>query len=225
MSFLFIAAIVVTIGGVGYWATQQEKKRALALQALAERLGWTYHPAPFITIIHGPSRFELFTSGRSQEIRNHAAGEMGGRPVSVFDFSYVTGAGKSRTVWRQTVVHVQLPGMELPAFALRPEHALHRIGGLFGYQDIDLEADPDFSRRYLLRGEDEAGIRALFDADVRDFYDRNPKSCTEAAGADLFYWRTGKLVKPEEIDALLESAVDLAGRFARHATLPPATDA
>lgn len=222
MSILFIAVVVAAIGGVGYWATQQEKKRTAAMQALAQRLGWAYESAPFITILSGPSRFELFTSGRSQEIRNHVAGERNGRPTSVFDHSYVTGSNKSRAVWRQTVVHVQLPGAELPPFALRPEHAIHKLGGLFGYQDIDVEADPEFSRLYLLRGEDEAAIRALFDADVRDFFHRQPRSCAEAAGADLYFWRTSKIVKPEEIDGLLDQAVDLAGRLARRAALPPA---
>lgn len=224
MSFLFIAAIAAAIAGAAYFAAQHEKQRTAALQALAERLGWAFHPAPSLTVLPGPSRFELFTEGRGQAVRNHAVGERNGRPVAVFDFSYVTGSGKSRTVWRQTVVHLQLPGAQLPAFVLRPEHVFHKIGGMFGYQDIDVEGDPEFSRLYLVRGADEAAIRALFDTDVRDFYHRHPRACTEAAGADLFFWRTKDRPRPEELERLVDEALDLAGRLARRAaSAPPAS--
>lgn len=218
-TLLAVAAFAAVFAGGAYWSIQREKKRTQALHALAERLGWTLHPDPPLTVVPGPSRFELFTSGRRQHIRNHASGERDGREVAVFDYSYVTGAGKSQTTWQQTVVHVRAPGLALPAFVLRPEHVAHKIGGMFGYQDIDLENDPAFSGQYLLRGEDEAAIRALFDADVRGFYGRHARSCTEAVGADLFFWRTDRLARPEEVPALMDAALDLAARLGRRAAL------
>jgi hypothetical protein len=225
MSFLFIAAIAVAIAGAAYFAAQHEKQRTAGLQVLAERLGWAFHPSPSLTVLPGSSRFELFTTGRGQAVRNHAVGERNGRPVAVFDFSYVTGSGKSRKVWRQTVVHLQLPGVALPAFVLRPEHVFHKIGGMFGYQDIDVEGDPEFSRLYLVRGADEAGIRALFDGDVRDFYHRHPKACTEAAGGDLFFWRTDQRARPEELERLVDEGLELATRITRGAASAPAAGA
>lgn len=219
-TFVTVIAVAVVFAGGAFWVTRQEKKRTLALQALAERLGWTFQPHPHLAVVGHPSRWELFTSGRRQQVHNYAAGERDGRQVSVFDYEYVTGAGKSQHVWRQTVVHVRAPGMELPAFVVRPEHVFHKLGGMFGYQDIDVQNDPAFSGRYLLRGADEAAIRALFDPDVRDFYDRNPKSCTEARGGDLFFWRAGKVPRPADVPALIDGAMDLAGRLARRAGAP-----
>lgn len=223
-TLLAVAAFAAVFAGGAYWSIQREKKRTLALSVLAARLGWTLQPDAPLTVVPGPSRFELFTSGRRQHIRNYAGGTRDGRAVAVFDYSYVTGAGKSQTTWQQTVVHVRAPGLALPAFVLRPEHVVHKIGGMFGYQDIDVENDPAFSGQYLLRGEGEAAIRALFDADVRDFYDRHPKSCTEALGADLFFWRTSRLANPEDVPALMDAALDLAARLGRGAP-PVATDA
>lgn len=223
-TLLAVAAFAAVFAGGAYWSIQREKKRTLALSILAERLGWTLQLDAPLTVVPGPSRFELFTSGRRQHIRNYAGGTRDGREMAVFDYSYVTGAGKSQTTWQQTVVHVRVPELALPAFVLRPEHVVHKIGGMFGYQDIDVESDPAFSGQYLLRGEDEAAIRALFDADVRDFYGRHPKSCTEAMGADLFFWRTGRLAKPEGVPGLMNAALDLAARVSRHAP-PAATDA
>lgn len=212
-----IIAVATVVGFGAYWAVQHEKKRTAALQALAERQGWAFQHRPPLTIVGHPSRWHLFTAGRAQQVHNHAAGERDGRRVAVFDYAYTTGGGRSSHTWTQTVVHVHTPGVELPGFVLRPENVLHRIGGVFGYQDIDVEGDPAFSGQYLLRGADEAAIRALFDADVRDFYDRHPRSCTEAAGADLFFWRAGKLLKPHDVPSLVDEAMDLAGRLARRA--------
>lgn len=217
---LVIAAVAVLIGGAGYWSTRRARHRAVEMREVAQRLGWAAEAHPPLTILPDPSRFELFTAGWRQQIRNYAAGERDGRGVAVFDYRYVTGAGRSQATWRQTVVHVRADALALPAFVLRPEHVHHKVGALFGYQDIDLEADARFSDRYLLRGSDEDAIRARFTDEVRAAYDRDPRLCTEGCGADLFVWRASRLVKPEDVPALIDDALELAARFERGA--PPA---
>ena len=37
-------------------------------------------------------------------------------------------------------------------FEMRPENLLNKIGAALGRQDIDFDSNPEFSRRYLLRG-------------------------------------------------------------------------
>lgn len=212
-ALLIVLPVGALIGGLIYFGVQQQKKRMLAMQAAAERLGWRFQPKPAFAVVPGLERFGLFNEGHSRQTRNLLEGEKDGHRVAVFDYTYVVGAGKSQSVFRQTVVHVHAPGLALPGFVLRPEHIFHRIGEMFGYRDIDLEVDPDFSKRYLLRGQDEAAIRAAFDPMVREFYDRNPKSCTEGAGPDLLFWRSSKLVAPDEIARLVELVLTLSGRF------------
>ena len=207
------AAFLGVMLGIGAYLLHLEKKRTEALRALAERMGWSFAAQADFGAVPGVDRFELFTWGRAREIRNLCRAQLGDRQVAVFDYRYVTGSGKSRRSWDQTVVHVQSPQLRLPRFALRPEHVFHKIGGLFGYRDIDLDADPEFSRRYLLRGEDEPAIRAAFGPGVLDFYDRNPKCCTEAAGADLLFWRTSRRVAPEDVSSFVDLALALADRF------------
>lgn len=214
---LVIAAVAALIGGVGFWNNKQERWRALEMLAVAQRLGWAAEAHPPLTILPDPSRFELFTAGWRQQIRNYAAGERDGRRVAVFDYTYVMGAGRSRSTWRQTVVHVRSDALALPAFVLRPEHVHHKVGALFGYQDIDLEADERFSDRYLLRGTDEAAIRARFTPEVRAHYDRDPRLCTEGCGVDLFIWRTSRLARPEDVSTLIDDALELTARFERGA--------
>lgn len=210
---LIIGASLAAVIALGSYLQRLDAKRTAALQMASERLGWRFEAKPEMAVIPNAAQRELFTWGRAQKVRNHMATARDGRLVAVFDYLYTTGGGKNRRTWVQTVAHVHVPGLDLPAFALRPEHVFHRIGGMFGYQDIDLDADPEFSRRYLLRGADEAAIRTVFEAGVLDFYHRNPGSSTEGAGADLFFWRADKRVAPEDVTALVDVALSLADRF------------
>lgn len=213
MGVTFVAGFGALILGILYTASRAQKRRTEAVSAVAQQVGWAFQAQPPLDVVPGFGRFEIFSTGRWQQVRNHLAGEAGGRSVSVFDFSYVTGAGKSRRRWMQTVVHVRLPGADLPAFTLRPEHVFHRVGSLFGYQDIDIPGDPAFSRKHLLRGADLAGIYALFGPGLREFFNRNPGNGAEAAGEDLFFWRPMNVVRPAEIGLLVEQALTLADRL------------
>lgn len=211
---VLVMAFIALLAAAGYAAAQQQKKRTLAMQAAAERLGWRFMAQAEAGVIPGLERFELFTQGHGREIRNVIGGEKDGLQVAVFDYKYVIGGGKSSQTWRQTVFSASSPERAWPRFAVRPEHVFHKIGEIFGYQDIDLSAYPDFSGRYVLRGTDEAAIRDLFDSGVVDFYDRNPKSWTEAEGPQLFFWRAGKVVAPEEIPAFIDHGMALVARLA-----------
>ena len=218
----FIAGFVIValVLAIAVLSHQHAQDRIDAIRHLAARLGWSFQDAPPLTIIPHVERFELFTQGRSRAIRNYLAGESDGGRFAVFDYSYVTGDGKTQRTWRQTVLHVHSPRLDLPLFSLRPENLLHRIGGLVGYQDIDIEGHPAFSREYLLRGQDESSIRAVFEPDVVAFFEANGERCTTGAGPDLLLWRAATLASAEEVPALLDQGRDLLARFTSR-VLPP----
>jgi len=221
-TILLVLAIVAAFGGLFYLAHLQEKKRRLAIQAVAERLGWAFLPDPDPSIIPVFPRLDLFGYGHGRRMRNFVSGTLDGRRVAVFDFIYVTGSGKSRREWYQTVAYVHSPEVDAPGFVLRPENLFHKIGGLFGYQDIDVEAEPRFSEQYLLRGHDEDSIRALISPDVRDFLD-GLEACAEGVGPDLFFWHDGIPVNPDALSARVEQAVRLSSLLAASsAARPPA---
>jgi hypothetical protein len=222
MEIIVGLVFVVILVALAVLAHQNTQDRIDALRQLATRLGWSFQHAPPLTIIPHVERFELFTQGRSRKIRNYLAGESGGDQLAVFDYSYVTGDGKTQRTWRQTVLHVHSPRLDLPLFSLRPENLLHRIGGVLGYQDIDIEGHPAFSGEYLLRGQDESSIRAVFEPDVVAFYEANRGRCTTGAGPDLLLWRSAELASAEEVPALLELGRDLLARFTSRA--PPGPD-
>jgi hypothetical protein len=200
-----IAAIVVT--------RRVAQERAQKLRELAARLGWTYLEEVDFGAVPDLDRFELFTSGRSKRLSNLLTSPAGERRAILFDYKYVTGSGKSSHTHRQTVFYATSEELDLPAFSLRPENFLHRFAQLFGYQDLDFAERPEFSRLFLLRGENEARVRDAFSEGVLRFFEDRPGNCAAAIGGELLLWKPGKYATPEEAEALIQQGDALALRF------------
>ncbi|MEW5929732.1 MAG: hypothetical protein AB1941_19940 [Gemmatimonadota bacterium] len=200
------------VGGLIAWALRRERERARGMEGAARALGWSWAAKQPLDAVPGLERFGLFSQGRFREITSFMAGERGGVRAAVFDYQYTIGSGRSQSTLRQTVVYLRSPALALPAFSLRPEHVFHRIGGLFGYQDIDFPDRPEFSRRCLLRGPDEAAVRAAFAPEVTAFFEGGAKWCADGEGEELLLWRSGKRADPAEVPGLLASATELLDR-------------
>lgn len=203
------------VAGVLVLARAPDARRTRALQALARRMGWSFHARPALDAVPDRERFGLFTVRMPQRMRGHLSGQVGDVHVAVFDLEHTRGGTDRPQGAEQTVVHVFAPGLDLPAFSLRPETVRHRMGDRIGGGDIDLDSDPRFSHAYLLRGPDEEAIREAFSGKVRDVYHRHPDSSTDAHGSDLLFWRRGRVAAPEEIPALVQAALDLAAQLGR----------
>ncbi|MFA4947427.1 MAG: hypothetical protein WC674_02830, partial [Candidatus Krumholzibacteriia bacterium] len=106
-------------------------------------------------------------------------------------------------------------GRNLPAFTMRPENVFHKLGSMMGYQDIDFESNPVFSKKYLLRGPDDAAIRNAFTSRVLMFFESEPGLCVEADGRKLIVYRHSVRTKPEVLRESLEKGVQIAGLFQR----------
>ncbi len=211
--FLVGGGVVLVAVVVAVTSWRAEKQRREALAALAEQLGYTYTPDG---IDLGPLQgLHLFAQGRSREGCNVLRGQEAEIGVTIFDYAYVIGSGKNRRTSRQTVVWLRWPAWRLPQFALRPENVLHKIGGLFGFQDIDLPQAPEFSRLFLLRGPVEAAVRQVFNPMVVDFFQRRAGLSAEGCGADLVLYRADRRLRVEELRGMVNEALDLAQRWPR----------
>ena len=201
LPFLFVALILGLVIFLVVYARQKEKERTQQLQLAAGQLGWSFMPDAALNMIPGCERFALFSQGHSKKIRNMMYGEASGIKAAVFDYIYVTGYGKNSQTHFQSVVYLEPPNLVVPYFALRPENFLHKIFSAFGYQDIDFGQRPEFSRQYILRGQDEPAIRQTFNDRVLSFYENYPGTCTDGGGNQLFLYRGGYRLQPREIQA------------------------
>lgn len=218
-NYLFVLfaliVIVVLVGGivVNHFL---EKKRSEALRLVANELGLTYsNDGNGLQDLFAPFErsFHLFSQGRPNKLRNLMQGEIGEVKVDIFDYSYTIRSGRTSRTVAQTVIHFRLTQDSLPAFSLRPEHIWHEVGGWFGYQDIDFDSHPKFSRNYLLRGEDETAVRHLFSEPILNFYEQIPELCTEGRGHTLLIYRSGVRVGPEGMGSFLNEARDVLACF------------
>ena len=193
---LFIGLAVFLI----IYNKRKERERTQALQQLAATLGWSFAADAPLTQIAWLDRFTLFSQGRSRQIKNFMYGQAQGVKAAVFDYVYVTGSGKSQQTHYQTVVYLEPLNVALPMFSLRPETLFHRMLSAFGYQDIDFGQRPEFSKQYILRGQNELAIRQTFNDRVLSFFEGYAGTCVDAGGNQLFIYRAGQRFQPPEIE-------------------------
>lgn len=110
---------------------------------------------------------------------------------------------------------LELQNATLPEFQLRPENVFYKVMSALGYQDIDLENRPEFSKAYLLRGTDEAEIRRVFNPEIAQHFERYPGWCVEAGGRWVVVYRAGKRVKPDDLRDFIDDGGQIASVITR----------
>lgn len=203
---VLVLPVAIGLGAVGLIVTlvRAERKRAEAMAYATQAIGFRYAAEGELELLRATADLPLFNRGRGHKVRNLAKGRLHEAEVALFDYQYTVGGGKNSRTFRQTVALFPVRG--LPDFVVAPENVLHRIGGLFGYQDIDFEHSPEFSRRYLLRGADETAIRAAFGSDRLAFFGGEPGWTVEARGGHIGVYRSDKRCKPDELHSFLMNA-------------------
>jgi len=206
-----VAGVALCIALIGYF---NEKKRGEAIQATAAELGLSFQKEDLGgSLICNLSNFKLFGRGRRQRARNVIEADTDQLSLKIFDYHFITGHGKSRKHHRQSVVAINVPGLNVPAFAARPENFFDGIGSMLGRQDIDFDDDPVFSKSFVLQGPSESDIRTAFTRTVRQFFVAKKPCAAEGAGPSLIYYQPNRRVSPERIREYLEIGVQLSTLF------------
>jgi hypothetical protein len=148
-------------------------------------------------------------------VSNLLHGTSHGRSLAIFDYRYTIGRGKQTRTLHTTVLHIQFDGSPLPHFALRAESVWDKIAATFGSHDIDFDTHPQFSRKYLLRSDDDAAIRDVFTPPILEYFEAHPGLNIEAWNQTLLFYRLGKRVKPDEINTFLSDGLSLLTLFSR----------
>lgn len=209
---IFYAALFVLAAIALYAAVSQEKERRAAFAQAAARLGMRFELRAD-ALIEEYGALPLFGQGHSRRVTNVLRDGGGDRPASVFDYQYTVGTGNSSTTHRQTVAVFRFPDLSLPSFTLEPEGALQRLAELFGYQDVDFERHPGFSRAYCLRGKDAEAMRRLFQPTLLAHLQQMTGWHVEGYADRLAVYRGGQRVKPEAVFTFVEGTARVAQLF------------
>ena len=205
-----IVGIFILVAIIIWLVIMIEKKRTSAWEAISHRLGAKFTPKDK----EGHTRFpfRLFNSGSNRKMKNHLEWESEGVIVHLADYQFTTyhstGRGRSSKVHKQTICILEKEGLDLPVTFLRRQVALFDwVGEKFGAQDIDFAEDPEFSKTFVIKG-DEVRTPQVFGHELRQHLQQQRKTFKtfEMSGNALII-NFGKLKKPEEYADLVAIAM------------------
>lgn len=202
---LFFAIVIAVL----VW---RSSRRLGAWRKVARRLGLDL-VEDGIVLPAGADRLRLLRVGHSQSAGPGLHGEIDGHRVWLLDWSWESGRGENLRWGTFVVALLQCPGLALPHLELRPEGLKERLVDALGGTDIDLPEDPNFSRRYRLRGDDPAAVRRCLTPTVRRVCTDRPGVWLETIGDLLLVARREELQLPLLAEGLLVDGRALVAAF------------
>ncbi len=205
-----IVGIFILAGVIIWMVFMFEKKRTSAWESISHRLGAKFTPKD--TERHSRFPFRLFSSGSNRKMKNVLEWESEGVTIHLADYQYTTyhstARGRSSKVHKQTICILAKEGLDLPGTFLRGQVALFDwVGEKFGAQDIDFGEDPEFSKAFVIKG-DEVRTPQVFGHELRQHFLQQRKAFKtfEMSGNALMI-NFGKRRKPEEYADLVAVAM------------------
>ena len=193
-------------------ARYYERKRTEAMAAAAAEIGLTFSAVQDEALLETLQVFSLFNQGHSRKMRNLMVAETDLATLTIFDYRFVTGGGQHSTTHRQSVILMQSDSLELPRFRLKPEGFFDKIGAAIGFQDIDFDENPAFSKAFTLKGDDEEAIRTFFDSKMLTEFLQHQGRAVESDRGLFIYFQTGRK-KLEEIRQFMADGYAIYSAF------------
>ena len=224
VAFAFAIAVIVPLSLIfrGIRRTY-ESKRSEAIRSVAFSLGMSLEDWRDVDAMQRFGPFHLFSQGSEKKVRNCLSGSIDGVDVTTFGYEYTVAGGESSYTYRQTVVVFRSNKLSLPEFELRPSSivesfkivgAIKALVGKDEDESIKFDTDPDFSKSYFLKGNDESAIRHVFSRTVLEYFERHKGLSVEGRDEILIFYRAeshdtdigyrGARVKPDQIKLFLD---------------------
>ena len=132
----------------------------------------------------------------------------------ISDVTFSDGAAFSAETFYTTVMVLKL-NKKMPVFAMEKEGLFEkifdRVIALTGHKDIDFEIYPNFSKKFLITGTNEAEIRSFFTKELIHFFENKQIYHLESNGEALLIFDKIKLARTDETIALINYSKALAG--------------
>jgi hypothetical protein len=208
-----IAIPVVIIGGIVLVIVaifRGQKRRREEWEQEAMRLGYTYQKED-ANVVSRFGHLELFNRGSSRRATNVLIGRNPGADVTLLDYSYSTGSGRSRSTHVSTVCVQCSAALNLPHVQISPEFGLvSRFFELLGAQDIDFPEDEAFSKAFVVKGENVEAVRQLLGPALRmHLLQFRPKYHSFEGKGDTWLIHYNQLVKPTDAAELIMRAAEI----------------
>lgn len=195
-----------------YTLLNQRQKR---IMALAKEHNWSYQPEVEWNTSY-LQNFNFFQTRPIEKKVNMIKGqyeeEYGVLKWEIADITFDEGAMLATEVYKSTIQVIRLP-FNIPGFVLEKEgffdKIFDQIMALSGQEDIDFQLFPQFSKRFLLKAENQSAIRTFFTADLISFLENEEIYHIESNGEALLIFQYLRLAQTNEIAKMLRFSEQL----------------
>ena len=154
-------------------------------------------------------QFHFFEIRPIERKSNSLIGQFDDTGVSwqISDVTFNEGDAFSAETFNTTLIVLKL-NKKIPVFTMEKEGLFEkifdRVMALTGYKDIDFEMYPDFSRKFLITGKNEAEIRSFFSKELVGFFEKNQIYHVESNGEAIIIFDKIKLARTDETISLID---------------------
>ncbi len=145
------------------------------------------------------SNLEDFSYFKTKTI-NHTYNEISKKDVvfKVFDVEYYEGEFIAKELVRATMLYTELDH-KLPIFSIHREGLLEIFYHYAGFKDIKITNEPEFSKKFYVRGDNDNAIKELITPELANFFIENPNFHVESNGFALLIFTKERLAGNSEI--------------------------
>jgi hypothetical protein len=233
MAPLYVVGLLVAAAAGWAWYQYSETRRDLGLEKVARRLALNFRsglPADLKEVL---PRFRAIEKaqekgGDFQAGLNSITGTWCDRKIAFFDYQWtnVHPYGSPLTWWlgggfslgvlrrshRRSAVAIEL-GVGLQPVLIRPERLVDKALAWVGYEDIDFDLLPEFSRMFYVNSPVRAAAERLVTPTLARFFIDHVRCTVDAVGPWMLL-HEDSLLPPRHIQELM----DLAGRLSELVT-------
>ncbi|MFK7781550.1 SulP family inorganic anion transporter [Psychroserpens sp.] len=134
-------------------------------------------------------------------------------PWEITDVTFSEGAAFTAETFNMTLMVLKL-NKKIPVFTMEKEGVFEkifdRVMSHTGYKDIDFEKYPDFSKKFLIMGNNETKIRSFFTNEIISFFESHQIYHLESNGEALVVFDKIKLARTDETIAFIDYCKELA---------------
>jgi MFS superfamily sulfate permease-like transporter len=131
----------------------------------------------------------------------------------IADVTFSEGAAFTAETFNTTLMLLKL-NKKIPIFTMEKEGVLEnifdKVMAFTGYKDIDFKMYPDFSKKFLIMGNEESEIRSFFSDDIVRFFENHQIYHLESNGEALIIFDKIKLARTDETVAFINYGKELA---------------
>jgi len=212
--------MIVAFIAIAVYSHYKAKQRREALARWASEHGLTFTRHRDASMDNRFDQFDCLKQGSDRYAYNIIEGDYHGRILLAFDYHYETystdSKGRRQTHHHHFSAAIVRASMPLKPLTIRKENLLDKVGGLFGFDDIDFESAA-FSREFHVKAPDRKWAYDVLHARAIEFLLGRPRFSLEFDERHVIAWRGSRfdIHEFEQAVGVIEGLLDQLPEYVR----------